>query len=70
MVLVQNETCPDDVVKLDATGCNVCSKPMAAPEYCMYDIAEGANMSGAKMVTEYSANHPSESLGIAGSSIL
>ena len=70
VVPVKNVTCPADIVELDATDCNVRSEPVAAPEYHVFDVAEGGNMSGAKMVTEYSADHPAESLGIAGSSLL
>ena len=70
MVPVQNVTCPADVVESDATGCTVRSKPMAAPKYHVCDIAEGADMSGAKSASTYSADHPAESLGIAGSSLL
>ena len=70
VVPVQDLTCPADVLELDATGCNVRSKPVAALEYCVCDVAESADMSGAKMVTEYSADHPAETLGVAGSSLL
>ena len=70
VVPVRNVTCLDGAAKSDATGCNVRSKPMAAPECHVCDVAEGANVSGTKMATEHSADHPAESLGIAGSSLL
>ena len=70
VVPVQDVTCPAEVSESDAIGCNVRSKPVAAPECHVCDVAEGANISGAKMVTEYSVDHPAESLGIAGSSLL
>ena len=70
VVPIQNVTYPADIVELDATGCNVHSEPVAAPEHHVCDAAEGANVSGSKTVTEYSADHPAESLGIAGSSLL
>ena len=70
MVPVQDVTCPAEVVELDAIGYNVHSKPVAAPECHLCNVAEDSNMSGAKMVTEYAADHPAESLGVAGSSLL
>ena len=70
MVPVQNVTCPAEVAELDAIGCNVRSKPVAAPECCVYEGADGANMSGAKTAIEYSADQPAETLGVAGSSLL
>ena len=70
VVPVQTVTCPDAAVKLDATGCTVLSKPMSAPEYCVCDAADGADISGTKTASEYSADHPSESLGVAGGSLL
>ena len=70
LVLVQTVTCPAATVKSDATGCTMSSKPMAAPEYCVCDAAEDADMSGAKTASEYSADHPAESLGVAGCSLL
>ena len=70
VVPVQNVTCPAGVVESDATGCNVRSKPMAAPECHVCDVAEGANMSCTEMATECSADHPAGSLGVASSSLL
>ena len=70
VVPVQNVTCPADVVELDATGYNVLSKSVAAPKCCVCDMAEGANVFGAKMATDYSAAHPAEFLGVAGSFLL
>ena len=34
------------------------------------DGADGADVSGAKTATEYSADQPAETLGVAGSSLL
>ena len=70
VVPVQNVTCPGDVVESDTTGCNMRSKPVAAPECCVHDVTEGANVSGTKMATESSADHPAGSLGVASSSLL
>ena len=70
MVPVQSVTCPASAVKSDAIGCTVPSKPISALECHMCDAADDADMSGAKMAGEYSADQPAESLGIAGSSFL
>ena len=70
MVPVQDVTCPAEVAESDAIGCNVRSKPMAAPECRVCEGADDADMSGTKTATEYSADQPAETLGIAGSSLL
>ena len=70
VVPVQTVTCPADVVKSDATGCNVRSKPVAALECRVCEGADHADVSGTKSATEYSADQPAETLGIAGSSLL
>ena len=70
MVSVQDVTCPADVSKSDAVGCNVHSEPVAAPECRVCEGADRADVSGAKSTTEYSADQPAETLGVAGSSLL
>ena len=70
MVPVQGVTCPAEVFESDAIGCNVRSEPVAAPECRVCEGADHADVSGAKSVTEYSADQPAETLGIAGSSLL
>ena len=67
---VQGVTCPADVSESDAIGFNMCSRPVAAPECHVCGGADGADVSGTKTVTEYSADQPAETLGIAGSSLL
>ena len=56
MVPVQGVTCPDEVSESDAIGCNVCSGPVAALESGACGGADGADVSGAKTATEYSAD--------------
>ena len=63
-------TCLVNDTEADAVGCTVPSKPMSAPQCCVCDASDGANMSGTKTMSEYSANPRAESLGIAGSSLL
>ena len=70
MVPVQTVTWLAAAVKLDAIGCTLPSQPMFAPQCCVCDAADGANVSGGKTVSQYSADHPAESFGIAGSSLL
>ena len=70
MVPVQGVTCPAEVSESDAIGCNVHSRPVATLECCVCGGADGADVSGAKTVTEYSADQSAETLGIAGSSLL
>ena len=70
VVPVQDVTCPAEVAELDATGCNVRSKPVAALECRVCEGADDADMSGAKTMIKYSADQPAETLGIAGSSLL
>ena len=71
VVPIHDVTCPANVVESDATGCNVHSKPMAALEcHHMCEVAESADVAGTKTATEYSADHPAETLGVAGSSLL
>ena len=70
VVPVQDVTCPAEVAESDAIGCNVRSKPVAAPEFCVCEVADGADMSGAKTTNEYSVDKPAKTLGIAGSSLL
>ena len=70
MVPVQGVTCLAEVSESDAIGCNVLSGPVAALECCVCGGADSADVSGAKTVTEYSADQPAETLGIAGSSLL
>ena len=70
VVPVRTVTYPAAAIKLDTTGFTVPREPMSAPECCACDAADGANVSGAKTVSEYSAEHPAESLGVAGSSLL
>ena len=67
VVPVQDVTCPAEVAESDAIGCNVHSKPVAAPECRVCEGADGANVSGAKTAIEYSADQPAETLGMAGS---
>ena len=69
MVPVQGVSCPAVVSELDAIGCNVRSRPVAAPECCVCEVADRADVSGAKTATEYSADQPAETLGVAGSSL-
>ena len=69
-VPVQGVTCPAAVSESDAIGCNVRSGPVAALECCVRGGADGANVSGAKTATEYSADQLAETLGVAGSSLL
>ena len=70
MVLVQDVTCPAEVSESDAIGCNVRSGPVAAPECRVCEGADCADVSGTKSATEYSAEYPAETLGVAGSSLL
>ena len=70
MVPVQGVTCPAEVSELDAIGCNVRSGPVAALECRVCGGADGADVSGTKTATEYSADQPAETPGIAGSSLL
>lgn len=70
VVPVQDVTCPAEVSKSDAVGCNVRSEPEAAPECRVCECSEGADVSGAKSASEYSAEQPAETLGVAGSSLL
>ena len=70
MVPVQDVTCPAEVSESDAVGCNVRSEFVAAPECCVCKGADSADVSGTKTVTEYSADQPAETLGVAGSSLL
>ena len=70
VVPVQDVTCPAEVSKSDAVGCNVRSEPEAAPECRVCECSEGADVSGAKSASEYSADQPAETLGVAGSSLL
>ena len=51
MVPVQGVTCPAEVSESDAIGCNVRSKPVAAPECCVCEGADRADVSGAKTAT-------------------
>ena len=67
MVPVQDLTCPAEVSESDAIGCNVRSKPVAAPECCVCEGDDGADMSGTKTTIEYSAEQSAETLGVAGS---
>ena len=70
MVPVQGVTCPAEVSELDAVGCNVRSKPVAALECHVCEGADGGDVSGTKTAIEYSADQPDETLGAAGSSLL
>ena len=70
MVPVQDVTCPAEVSESDSIGCNVRSGPVAALECRVCGGADSADVSGAKTATEYSADQPAETLGIAGSSFL
>ena len=70
MVPVQGVTCPAEVSESDAIGCNVRGEPLAAPECRVYEGADRADVSGTKTTTEYSADQPAETLGVAGSSLL
>ena len=70
MVPVHPLTCPVNAAELDAIGCTVSRKPTSALECCVYDAADGANVSGAKTASEYLADQQAESLGAAGISLL
>ena len=70
VVTAQSVSCQADAVEPGAVGCTVPSKAASAVECYVCDAADGADVSGAKTVSEYSANQPAESLGIAGSSLL
>ena len=70
VVPVQVVTCPAGVSESDAIGCNVRSEPVAAPECRVCESADHADVAGAKTATEYSADQPAETLGVAGSSLL
>ena len=70
MVPVQSVSCPAEVSESDAIGCNVRSGPLAAMKCRVCGGADGADVSGAKTATEYSADQPAETFGVAGSSLL
>ena len=70
MVPAQGVTYPAEVSESDAIGCNVHSGPVTAPECHVCEGADRADVSGAKTATEYSADQPAETLGVAGSSLL
>ena len=70
VVPVQDVTCPAEISESDAIGCNVRSKPVAAPECHVCEGADRADVSGTKTTTECSADQPAETLGVAGSSLL
>ena len=55
VVPVQSITCSAAALKWDAIGRTLLSKPLSALEYHMCDTADGANMYGAKTVSEYSS---------------
>ena len=69
VVPVQDVTCPAEVSESDAIDCNVRSGPAAAPECRVCEGANGVDVSGTKTTTEYSADQPAETLGVAGSSL-
>ena len=46
VVLVQDVTCPAEVAESDAIGCNVHSKPVAAPECCVCEVADSVESEG------------------------
>ena len=70
VLYVQSVTCLADAVEPGAIGCTVPSKPTSAMECNVCDAADGANVSGTKTASKYSADQPTESLGVAGSSLL
>ena len=70
MIPVQDVTYPPEVSESDAIGCSVRSRPVAALECWVCGGADCANVSGTKTATEYSADQPAETLGVAGSSLL
>ena len=70
VVPVQAVTCLAEVSASDAIACNVHSKPVAALECHVCVGADRVDVSGTKTATEYSADQPAETLGVAGSSLL
>ena len=52
VVPVQDVTCPAEVAESDAIGYNVHTKPVATPECCVCEGADGADVSDAKTMIE------------------
>ena len=58
VVPVQSVICPANTVAPRAVGCTVPSKPSSALVCHVCDAADGVDVSGGKMVSEYSPEQP------------